>query len=128
MNQLRGYIEIGEGKVPFKFGTNAWARFCESRSIEFGDILTCGIFGQWKEEEVKGKSETVMVKAPDVLLLADLFFHAHICAGGTLTKDQVFDLLDESEGAFELLQQTMLRGKILGFSLSGDGSGKAETP
>ncbi len=46
MNTLSGYIELDLGEpVPFKFGTNAYALFCEKRKIEFHQMPETGVFG-----------------------------------------------------------------------------------
>src|SRR5574343_1732341 len=101
MNALSGYIELDMGGqiLPFKFGTNAWALFCEMRSIEFSDIAESGVF----------KS--------DFAVLRDLFYCAHKAALRSrnevvnLNVEGFGDLLDETEGALKKLTDTMITAK-----------------
>lgn len=105
MNQLSGYTEIElNGEVfPFKFGTNCWALFCEMRKIEFSDV---------------GNIST------DFLALRDLFYCAHTAAmrskgeSPKVNIDAFGDLLDETPGIVQKLNETMLTAKIMGFSFS----------
>jgi len=120
MNQLRGYTEIEwAGKTyPFKFGTNAWALFCQERGIEFGDIPSTGVFGKWEGDQV--------VKAPDMLALLDLYYCGYVAACRSvgekpITKEALVDILDELPDAALTLQVAMLRGKLLGFSFTEEG-------
>lgn len=106
MNALSGYCELNMAGeiVPFKFGTNCWALFCESRKIEFSDIATSGAF------------------SGDFVALRDLFYAAHVAAMRSkgeqtkLTLEAFGDLLDETTGAIQQLQDTMLTAKIMGFT------------
>jgi hypothetical protein len=117
MNALSGYCELSmAGEViPFKFGTNCWALFCEDRKIEFSDIATSGAF------------------SGDFVALRDLFYAAHKAAMRSkgeqvkLTLEAFGDLLDEETGAIQKLQDTMLTAKIMGFTfkeLAGEDSKK----
>lgn len=106
MNQLSGYIELEMGGeiLPFKFGTNCWALFCEMRKLEFADIATSGVFNS------------------DLSSLRDLFYCAHKAAlrsKGEVVKlnlEAFGDLLDETTGATQTLQETMFTAKMLGFT------------
>jgi hypothetical protein len=106
MNTLSGYTELkmGEDTLPFKFGTNCWALFCEMRKIEFSDITTSGAF------------------TGDFVALRDLFYCAYkaaIRSKGEIVKYNVEafgDLLDETDGAIAQLQDAMLTAKIMGFT------------
>jgi hypothetical protein len=106
MNQLSGYIEIEMGGeiLPFKFGTNCWALFCEMQKIEFSEISK--VFDN------------------NFIALRDLFYCAHIAAirskGETvkLNKESFGDLLDETEGALPKLQEVMVTAKIMGYTLT----------
>jgi hypothetical protein len=116
MNQLSGYTEIEwGGKVyPFKFGTNAWAIFCQDRGIEFGQIGDTGVFGKWEGEQ--------MVKGPNMIALFDLYYCAYVSAVRAKgekpqPKEFIMDILDDVEGSFAELQDTMVRGKLLGFTM-----------
>ena len=121
MNALSGYIELelsgDEEKtlVPFKFGTNAWALFCERRKIEFHQIVDTGVFGT------------------NFIVLRELLYCAYIAAlrsknkEVTLNLEQFTDLLDETPDALPKLQEVILQSKILGFSLTElAGEGKIE--
>ena len=117
MNQLSGYVEIEMGgeSLPFKFGTNCWALFCERRKIDFYQIESTGVFGEVKDG--------VIVKMPDFFALRDLYYSAHVSASrskGVQPKAiEVFsDLLDETEGAIVKLQEAMLTAKVMGFSIT----------
>jgi len=108
MNTLSGYTEVdlvGQ-MIPFKFGTNAWALFCEMRKIEFGKIVESGVFNN------------------DFIALRDLFYCAHQAAcrtKGEQTKVNLYefgDLLDETKGVMTKLEEVMLQSKILGYTLS----------
>jgi hypothetical protein len=106
MNTFSGYTELkmGEDILPFKFGTNCWALFCEMRKIEFSDIAASGAF------------------SGDFVALRDLFYCAHkaaIRSKGEVVKYNVEafgDLLDETEGAISQLQDAMMTAKIMGFT------------
>lgn len=120
MNQLSGYTEIewGGNTYPFKFGTNAWALFCQSRGIEIGEVSTTGIFGEWEGDKMK--------KAPNMLAILDLAYCAYVSAmriksEKPVIKEELIDILDEVPDAIAVLQETMLRGKLLGFTFSGEG-------
>jgi hypothetical protein len=118
MNALSGYIELpmGEEVLAFKFGTNAWALFCEMKGIEFGEIGNSGVFGTIKDGEV--------IKSPDILSLRDLYYCAHVAAmrsKGLQPKvniDAFGDLMDETSGAVLDLQKAMLTAKMMGFTLN----------
>lgn len=108
MNALSGYTEIalnGE-TLPFKFGTNCWALFCEMRHLEFGDIATSGVF------------------SADLSALRDLFYCAYEAALRSKGEKPKYnleafgDLLDETTGATQKLQETMLTAKMLGYTFS----------
>lgn len=118
MNALSGYkeLEMGGELIPFKFGTNCWALFCESRKIEFHQIVDTGIFGK-----IEGGK---MVSGPDIFALRDLFYFAHVAAmrsKGLPVKVNVEgfgDLLDETKGAVLTLQEVMLQAKIMGYTFT----------
>ena len=113
MNTLSGYteIEMGGKTLPFKFGTNCWALFCEMRGIEFHEIASSGVFG----------SET---GAPNIIALRDLFYCAYKAAKRSrgeipeLNVDAFGDLLDESKDAMVKLGDVLQTAKIMGFSIS----------
>lgn len=104
MNALSGYCEIkmGDDTLPFKFGTNSWALFCEMHKLEFSDV----------ETSLSG----------NFIALRDFFYCAYkaaVRANGDLVKynvDKFGDMLDETEGAVEQLHNTMLTAKIMGFT------------
>jgi hypothetical protein len=66
--------------------------------------------------------------------LFDVFYAAHVAACRSkgqkpATKEAIIDVLDEVDGGLLQLQETMLRGKMLGFSFSGEGeAGNPQTP
>jgi len=106
MNTLSGYIELNFGvlsePVPFKFGTNAYALFCEKRKIEFHQIPETGVFGS------------------NIVALRELYYCAHVSAMRSAGKEplnieRLTDLLDEygDKG----LVDAMLQSRILGFTL-----------
>ena len=116
MNQLSGYIEIeAAGEVlPFKFGTNAWALFCQEKNIELYEIASTGIFGSFED----GK----LVKNPDFVALRDIFHAGYVTAMRMRGKEPVFnsimlgELLDEVPNAYMKLQDTLMKSKMLGFT------------
>jgi hypothetical protein len=118
MNALSGYIELslGDEVLPFKFGTNAWALFCDMRKIEFGDIANSGIFGKYEDGKV--------IKGPDFIALRDLYYCAYQAA--VRAKDEVVklnierftDLLDDTQDAIFKLQEVMIKAKIMGYNLT----------
>ena len=117
MNQLSGYVEItfGDQVLPFKFGTNAWALFCEMKGIEFGGIMSSGVFGTYENGEI--------TKPPDILALLDLFYCAHKAAMRAkdlqpVNKETFCDMLDETSGAMLDLQKAMLTAKLMGYNLT----------
>jgi hypothetical protein len=122
MNEMSGYIEIkvGEDVLPFKFGTNAWALFCNLRGIELGEIGDTGVFGTWDKDE---KGKPIMIKTPDIMALRDIFHAGYVSAlrirGKTevLTAEGLLDLLDEVPGSMQLLESTLLESKFLGKKL-----------
>lgn len=118
MNTLSGYteLELGGELVPFKFGANAFALFCADRKIELYQIAETNIFGQY--------DNGVTVKAPDMFALADLFYYAHVtaCRIGKkqpIIKELFIELLNETDGAYVKLQETLMESKIMGFSFLG---------
>lgn len=126
MNALSGYIELdmsGE-LVAFKFGTNAYALFCEKRKIEFHQIIDTGVFGKFKGDK--------MIAGPDLVALRDLFYAAHVAACRSADKppkrlETIGDLLDETKGAMEKLQEVVLSSKIMGYTFAElAGEGKTE--
>lgn len=108
MNQLSGYceIEMGGEVLPFKFGTNCWALFCEMRKIEFSDIAESGVFRR------------------NPVALRDLYYCAYkaaIRAKGEVIKlnlEAFGDLLDETAGATDTLQDTFLTAKLMGYTFT----------
>jgi hypothetical protein len=118
MNALSGYIELEMGGelIPFKFGTNCWALFCENRKIDFNKIKESGVFGKWEDK--------VMTEPPDLFAMRDLFYAAHVAAmrskglPAKINADQFGDLLDETKGAVFKLQEVMLQSKIMGYSFT----------
>jgi hypothetical protein len=104
MNALSGYCEIkmGDDTLPFKFGTNCWALFCEMHKVELGEIDSS--------------------LSDDLLALRDFFYCAYKSAvrskGETVKYNiEAFgDLLDETEGAVSQLYDTMRTAKIMGFT------------
>lgn len=125
MNTQSGYIEIDiNGDVlPFKFGTNSWALFCEMHNIELYQIGESGILGKY----VDGK----MVAPPDVIKLRDLFHCAYVaaCRSKSVTPKynlyQFGDILDENKDMNGKLQTTMVRSKMFGINLSSEGADDA---
>ena len=113
MNTLSGYIEIDFGgeRLPFQFGSNAYALFCEKYKIEFWQIASSGIFGD---------KET----PPDIFKLRELFYFAHVSAmrskgeSAMVNEFRFGDLLDNTEGAIGQLQTAVVNAKMLGFSLA----------
>jgi hypothetical protein len=113
MNTLSGYIEIdfGSERLPFQFGSNAYALFCEKYKIEFWQIAESGIFGD---------KET----PPDIFKLRELFYFAHVSAmrsrgeQAMVNEYRFGDLLDNTEGAITELQTAVVNAKMLGFSLA----------
>lgn len=119
MNTFSGYIEVdlsGE-LLPFKFGSNAYGLFCEMHKIEFWQISESGIFGRVDDA---GN----VVSPPDYTKLRDLFWCAHVAAMRSQGKSEMVnlfkfgDLLDETEGAVQKLQEAVINAKMLGFNLS----------
>lgn len=105
MNQLSGYCEIDMGgqTLPFKFGTNCFALFCEMRKIEFHEIVPTGVFGS------------------NLIARRDLYYCAYRAAqrakGAECISIEAFgDMLDESEGASEKLLETFLTAKFMGYT------------
>jgi hypothetical protein len=119
MNALSGYIEIDlAGQVlPFKFGSNAWALYCEMHKIEFYQINESGIFGH-------EASEGVEALPPSLDRLKDLYYCAYKAAmrsRGDMNVVNSFafnDLLDEAQGVFLKLQEVMLTAKIMGYTFT----------
>ena len=113
MNTLSGYIEVDFGgeRLPFQFGSNAYALFCEKYKIEFWQIATSGIFGD-KETPT------------DIFKLRELFYFAHVSAmrsrgeQAMVNEYRFGDLLDNTEGAIGQLQTAVVNAKMLGFSLA----------
>jgi hypothetical protein len=112
MNTFSGYIEIdfsGE-RLPFMFGSNAYALFCEKYKIEFWQIAESGIFGS------EGKP-------PDIFKLRELFYFAHVSAMRSRGENPMVnefrfgDLLDNTEDAVSQLQGAVINAKMLGFTL-----------
>lgn len=116
MNALSGYIELelGDQVLPFKFGSNAWALFCEMHKIEFFQIADSGVFGKVEEGEV--------VSPPNIERLRELYYCAYQSAmrskGEKVTINMFAfnDLLDETKGAVLKLQEVMLTSRILGYT------------
>ena len=112
MNTLSGYIEVDFGgeHLPFMFGSNAYALFCEKYKIEFWQIAESGIFGS------EGKP-------PDIFKLRELFYFAHVSAMRSRDESPMVnefrfgDLLDNTEGAISQLQGAVVNAKMLGFTL-----------
>ena len=118
MNALSGYIEVtlGDYVLPFKFGSNAYGLFCAMHKIEFWELSESGIFGKVEDG--------VMTKPPDYTKLRDLFFCAHQAAMRSKGEQEMVnlflfgDLLDETQGAVEKLQEAVIQAKMMGFTLS----------
>ena len=114
MNTLSGYIEVDFGgeRLPFQFGSNAYALFCEKHKIEFWQIASSGIFG--KEDGTP----------PDIFKLRELFYFAHVSAMRSrgepvmVNEYRFGDLLVNTEGAIGQLQTAVVNAKMLGFSLA----------
>ena len=112
MNTFSGYIEVDFGgeRLPFMFGSNAYALFCEKYKIEFWQIAESGIFGS------EGKP-------PDIFKLRELFYFAHVSAMRSRNEQPMVnefrfgDLLDNTEGAVSQLQGAVVNAKMLGFTL-----------
>jgi len=127
MNTFSGYIEIEvDGrKMPFKFGSNAYALFCQMRGIEFWQLAESGVFGRIDEE---GK----IVQLPDFGALRDLFFCAHQAAmrskgeSEMVNTYQLGDILDEYPEVVIQLQTAMINAKLMGFKTEDIKPPKAE--
>jgi len=117
MNTLSGYVEVTiAGEVlPFKFGTNAWALFCEMHKIELFQIAESGILGKVDEQG--------NISSPDLSKLRDIFYCGYQSACRSQRKEVKYnlfefgDMLDESFDAVKELQKAMLTAKVMGFSL-----------
>lgn len=124
MNTFSGYIEItlGDYLLPFKFGSNAYGLFCAMHSLEFWQIAESGVFGKTEDG--------VMTQPPDYGKLRDLFFCAHQAAMRSKGEKELVnlylfgDLLDETEGVVEKLQEAVVQAKMMGFTLSDLAKGK----
>lgn len=119
MNNFSGYTEIEvEGRIlPFKFGTNAYALFCQMREIEFWQLAETGVFGKVDD---KGN----VLQAPEFTALRDLFFSAHQAAMRSkgqkemVNEYQLGDLIDEYPEIIEQLSKTLSQAKLMGFNAS----------
>jgi len=108
MNQFSGYteIEMGGQTLPFKFGTNCFALFCEMRKIEFHEIVDTGVFGS------------------NLVARRDLYHCAYVAAmrskgkQAELNLEAFGDLLDETEGVSEKLLDTFMTAKFMGFTFT----------
>lgn len=118
MNSFSGYIEINLGgeQIPFKFGSNAFALFCQKHELEFWEIYSSGVFGHVDE---KGK----VTKAPDLPKLYDLFYYAHHAAmlsegkGDMINRYKLGDYLDEDPEVIFSLQKAVTSAKFMGRKL-----------
>lgn len=124
---MSGYVEVnvGEDVMAFKFGTNAYALFCELHKIELYQVGESGVFGTWE-----GKN---MVKPPDIIKMRDLFHCAYVanCRAKSIpVKYNLYefgDILDEDNTLMLRLQETMVTSKMFGFNLKelgGDAAGE----
>jgi hypothetical protein len=118
MNPLSGYteIELNGETLPFKFGTNAWALFCEKRKLEFSDIFKSGIFGKFEGDEYN--------PSPDIFALQELYYYAYVTAC-RMKKDAVkynyeefSAFMDETPGAMVALQKVLLESRVLGYTFT----------
>ena len=75
MNNLSGYgvYEIAGERLPFKFGLNAYALFCEQRKIGLEDVHKTGLYGEYDEQ---GK----LLKEPDANAVTELSYFAYVTA------------------------------------------------
>jgi hypothetical protein len=97
--------------------------FCESRKIEFYEIVNTGVFGKIEEGGT--------VSAPNVFALRDLFYYAYVSAvrskgGKEYNIEKFTELLDDAEGAVKKLRDAMMTAKTLGFVLLAAKEGKDE--
>jgi hypothetical protein len=121
MNSLSGYIELPVGGkiLPFKFGSNAWALFCDKYKLELWEISESGIFGK---SEVAEDGSLKVVIPPSLEKLKVLYYCAHKAAllskGESITINEYAfnDLIDETKDVMTKLQDCMLTSKMLGFT------------
>ena len=118
MNKLSGYAvyEIAGEKIPFKFGVNAYALFCEHRKIGLEDIGKTGLYGEYDD---KGN----LTKDPDVKTITELSYFAYVTACKMEGKEAAINLLAFSEMVsderdvliklFELNLEAKLMGRTL---------------
>lgn len=140
MNLQRGYVELttSEGPVSFQFGTNAYKLFCESNGgIELWEIPSTGLYGKLKKDE-KGeylkdeKGDLIFEESPSIIKILDLFYCAY--KSHCLIKNlpvklnsyQVTQLIEEVDGAFNLLQKGALEGRVIG--MKGESEGNPQQP
>jgi hypothetical protein len=112
MNTQTGYttLEYNGEQIPFKFGTNAYALYCEMHGIDLYQIPETGLFGKTEGDKV--------LEAPSILRLRELFFCAYRAAcliSGTEQKYnlyQVTECIEQSD--ITVLQDAMLKGSVIG--------------
>jgi hypothetical protein len=86
-------------------------------NLEFWQLSESGVFGRTDD---KGE----LISAPDYTKLRDLFWCAHQAAMRAKGESEIVnlyafgDLLDETEGAIEQLQGTLIKAKMMGLTLS----------
>jgi len=111
MNKKSGYIEkkIGENIIPFKFGMNAFAKFCELQNINLAQM---GIV-------LQPNLPALLSAMRDLLYSAA---YAAIKSEGkevTFTPETVGDWIDEMpQSDFNEILETMQSAKLMGNSLS----------
>jgi hypothetical protein len=119
MNNARGFVELKNDQevIGFQFGTNALKLFCElNGNIELWQVPETGIYGEVHKEG----DEIIIDKAPNVFKRYELFFCAYQSAcriKGEPVKhniDQIIHFIDNTEGAFDLLNVGALEGRIMG--------------
>jgi len=112
MNQLSGYIEVGG--IPFKFGTNSWALFCDKKGVDLDQLKETGLFGTYEGDKV--------VKSPSPFVMREYFYCAYVSAmrakGLEPLNEYAFnDVLDDVPNALDHLSGAMARGKVMGYDL-----------
>ncbi len=92
MNNLSGYgvFEIAGEKLPFKFGVNAYALFCQYRGVDLDKIATTGLYGEYDSD---GKP----TKDPDVKANIELAYFAYQTACQMKGEDTRFNLITFQE-------------------------------
>ncbi len=110
MNERSGYTELEvEGVViPFKFGTNAYALYCEMHGCDLHEIIGTGLFG-----------DTEKNVPPSIMRLRELFFCAYRTACALKNEPvkynihQITEFIDDTDGLAKL-QSAMVKSHVMG--------------